>query len=335
LKASAAYLATLVLLVVGGQQTYGALMLTPAGQAAGFALSSFATGFPVAQGVGPIGIAFPAAGGVLVGDYPGNVRLFPTDTDGQNAGSIPVSQNYGFANATGMAQVSGNVYVNQASNARVVQLNGDGTFQRVLANIPGAPNLTGMTVDPANGHLFVSEPTTTGAFNQVLDINPFTGSTRIFLSGGTFTDGLAFNSDGSILYAATNSTGVTGFDARTGAVVFGPVLISGGPDGVALGTGSLLGNLFVNTNDGRVVELNLTTLTQTNIASGGTRGDLVYVDPHDGSLLLTQTDSVFRLTAPSGGGFFLATAPVPEPSSLALLGIGFASVGLLRPRKKG
>ena len=34
-------------------------------------------------------MVFPASGGVLVSDGPGNVRLFPTDTDGQNATTVP------------------------------------------------------------------------------------------------------------------------------------------------------------------------------------------------------------------------------------------------------
>ena len=65
------------------------LTLTAAGQAAGFGLSTFATGFPELSGIGPLGVVFPASGGVLVSDDPGNVRLFPTDTDGQNATTVP------------------------------------------------------------------------------------------------------------------------------------------------------------------------------------------------------------------------------------------------------
>ena len=75
----------------------------------------------------------------------------------------------------------------------------------------------------------------------------------------------------------------------------------------------------MNNNDGTVVEVNLTTLTQTLIATGGSRGDFVLVDPNDGNLLLTQSDRIIRLH----GQF----APVPEPSTILVLGIG--TVGLI------
>ena len=65
------------------------LTLTAAGQAAGFGLSTFATGFPSSGGIGPGGVGFPASGGVLVSDALGNVRLFPSDTDGQDAATVP------------------------------------------------------------------------------------------------------------------------------------------------------------------------------------------------------------------------------------------------------
>ena len=73
------------------RQLLTGLTVTAAGQAAGFSLSTFATGFPERSGttIGPLGMVFPATGGVLVSDGPGNVRLFPTDTDGQNAAAVP------------------------------------------------------------------------------------------------------------------------------------------------------------------------------------------------------------------------------------------------------
>ena len=63
------------------------LTLTTAGMAAGFSISTFVTDIsPTPTGYGPSGIAFPNSGGVLVsGDAAGNVRWFPSDTDGQSA----------------------------------------------------------------------------------------------------------------------------------------------------------------------------------------------------------------------------------------------------------
>src|SRR5262249_27232956 len=134
-------------------------------------------------------------------------------------------------------------------------------------------------------------------------------------------DGVDFNASGSILYVARDDDQgrVLGFDTVTKAQVFDSGIITGGPDGLALGTGVLAGNLFVNTNDGRDVEINITTLAQTDIANGGSRGDFVKVDPNNGTLLLIQSDSIVRLTAPAGGGF--EGAAVPEPSSLCIFGV--------------
>ena len=67
----------------------------------------------------------------------------------------------------------------------------------------------------------------------------------------------------------------------------------------------MAGDLFVNTNGGTVVEANLATAAQTVIASGGSRGDWVTVDPSNGTLLLTQTDRIMRLTPA-----FLSSLPI-------------------------
>jgi hypothetical protein len=73
-----------------GGTSAGSLTLTASGSGAGFSLATFATGFPSrSDGLGPFGIGFPSTGGVLVTDGAGNVRQFPTDTDGQNAANVP------------------------------------------------------------------------------------------------------------------------------------------------------------------------------------------------------------------------------------------------------
>ena len=91
------------------------MTLTAAGVAQ-FSLSTFVDGFPVTSAgfnacCGPLGIAFPTTGGVLVSDYSGNVRLFATDTDNQLASAGVIGQNYGFANAVGLASSLGNIYM--------------------------------------------------------------------------------------------------------------------------------------------------------------------------------------------------------------------------------
>ena len=84
-----------VLALIGGE-AQAAAVLTAAG-AADFTLSTFADQFPITSVpcCGPLGIAFPTTGGVMVADYPGNVRVFATDTDNQHASAGVIGQNYG------------------------------------------------------------------------------------------------------------------------------------------------------------------------------------------------------------------------------------------------
>ena len=159
--------------------------------------------------------------------------------------------------------------------------------------------------NPTNGHLFV------GSFlgGEIWDLNPANGALLPFASAAQ-PDGLALSPDGRTLYAAAaNISSVVGFDTTTGTQVYNSGQIPGVVDGLALGTGNFAGKLFVNTNGGTLVEVDLSTNAQTVIASGGSRGDFVSVDPTNDTLLITQSDSVLRL---SGATF------APEPASIGL-----------------
>jgi hypothetical protein len=243
------------------RQLLAGLTLTPAGRAAGFGLSTFATGFPNSGNIGPFGTVFPASGGVLVSDSLGNVRLFPTDADGQNAATVPpVSGAHYPGSATGMARVGANLYLMMTGRNQIGQISDNGTLEKVVASVPSP---LGVTVDPINGHLFVSSFS-----SKIYDVNPLTGTISVFLN--VAPDGLAFDANAGILYAAfdgaANGDRVEGFNVTTKAMVLKSGTIAAGPDGIALGTGPVAGNLFVNTNGGTVVEVNLATAAQTVIA---------------------------------------------------------------------
>jgi len=274
------------------------MTLTPAG-AALFTLSTFVDGFPVVSCCGPLGIAFPTSGGVMVADFPGNVRVFANDTDGQLASAGVIGQNYGNFNGVGLASSNGNIYLTQQGAGILAQLNNNGTLNHVL---PGSyPQATGIATNPVDGTIYVS----TIGNGVIFRVNPTTQVQTPFIFAAA--DGLTVDAAGTTLYAEVGGH-ILAYNANTGAFLRDLGAIAGA-DGTAIGTsGNLLGKLFVNTNFGQVWEIDTVTLTQTLIASGGTRGDFVTVDPLTDTLLITQTDDILRLT-PTGGGF----TPVPGP----------------------
>jgi len=295
------------------------LTLTQAGINLGFRLTTFATDFPTASGIGPMGVAFSGSK-VLVTDYPGNVRVFPSDADGQSANSAPVTQSYGFSNAKAFTRANGVLYMTQEGNSRVVQVNDDGTLNRVAA--VGVSTATGVATNPNTGRLFVSGG---GGNSAIQDVDPVSGAVATWLSNLAQPDGLAISNDGHTLYAAMyGGNDLVGFDTGSKANVFdynslNPSTPITGIDGIALGYGALTGKIFANTNSGTVYEIDLTTGASTLIASGGSRGDFVAPDVSgQGSLLLTQSDRILRLAPfpPSGGGTVALLSLSLNPASV-------------------
>src|SRR5712692_10245097 len=95
----------LVLEALEGRLCPGVLTLTPSSISAGFGISTFATDFPIQFALGVTSILFRNQGGELVTDGSGNVRLFPTDSDGQSAAYISPGQSFDYGDALALAKV--------------------------------------------------------------------------------------------------------------------------------------------------------------------------------------------------------------------------------------
>jgi hypothetical protein len=286
------------------------MTLTAAATAEGFGLSTFATGFasnnfPSVGIVGPVGIAATSAGILISDPVDGTVRLF-ADVDNQTVVAALKTTSYGVGAVHGMTVLGDAVYMNSQSAGTLLQLNPDGTLNQTI--VGGFSVAQGVVADPFTGHIYVASA------GGIFEVDPIAKTKTLFSSITSF-DGLTLSPDGTTLYG-TSVGHLIGFNTTSKAVTFDSGFISGGPDGTVIGLGPLAGNIFANTNSGTFVEINLSTLAQTVLATGGSRGDFVNIDTSNGTLLLTQSDRVLRLTPPTGG---FEAAPEPSSASTALI----------------
>ncbi len=303
--------ATALLLTVGSSH---ALTITAAGNSLGFSLTTFVSGIP-SNPYGPLGIAVNSSGQVLVNSYPDRKNYLFNNSDGQTLGDA-ISSVYTGRSVAAMTLANGSVW---QSGGPLARLNDDGSIAQIFSTITLNH---GIWTNPVNDHI-IAQGTAPGLGYGLLDIDVSgtTPTTRLINTAGT--DGLTVSSDGTTLFTVSGS-----YDIASGALIASYNIPGADGMGVITSPGnSLDGKVVVNTIYGNVILLDPVTLTQTLIAHGGTRGDFVAADHTSGTLLLSQTNSIERLSC--GVDCAIGSKLVPEPSTLAIM-----TFGLLGLRRK-
>ena len=327
---------------IGGCLTYqpanAALVITAAGAADGFSLSTFYSGDP-STFYGLLDFANGNAGQVVATSYARNQLELLNDVDGQTPGTVlgtvPVPAGAAYSVVT---TPSGVYYGGNGSGYYKVNPTTLGTTLLTLSQVSGQnpTSYLGMWANPVTGHLISS------SYQGLLDIDPVSGAVHVITTTTGF-DGVTVDPTGTIACGELGSFEVECYTiSGTNALVKNFNTIGHSPDGTGFITGgSLNGDLIVNNNDGTVGVIDYSTGVETIIASGGTRGDFVSPDLSNGTLFLASADQVERLTlagASIGCGTSCSTggtgttSAVPEPTTLALLGLGFVSLAFARRR---
>jgi hypothetical protein len=324
----AALSAVLFVFALGGEAS-AQLTLTPQGKADGFTLTEFVSGFPVASGglpasYGPFGVAVNSDRNVIVLSGADDVNYVFKDVDGQTlanalitapAPGIPPA----YAYSNGFVWGSTSAFPNGSAPAfSLVKLNNNGSVNQTYDEIPTS---VGLWTNPTNGHLIAEVP----GFGIVdIDVSGSTPTFSTILSSPIVANGLTVSPDGTVAYVAGNESAgagsvffVAGFRISDGAPVYGPFDVPDGALGVGvISDGPLKGDIEVTSDNGELYLLdalgNLTT-----IATGGFGGAYSSPDWTNGSLFISEADSVWRLSV----------TVVPEPSTWIMAVFGFVGLG--------
>jgi hypothetical protein len=309
------------------------LALTAAGIADGFTLDTFVSGYNFGGSLsyGPLAQGILSNGNVITGSS-GDQKIYVfSDVNGQTLGSAISATSYGCQTANcnfAMTTAGGQVYGAQSFGGTYERFNSNGTFAPLTTTgtlaTNGVTNFLGMWGNPVNGHIISSSSV------GLIDIDPTTGNYRVIVAG-LQPDGVSVSPDGTRAYVQING-GISVYNIATGAFITSYSGNGHGPDGTGVIAGGIFdGFIVVNNNDGTVGLINPTTGIETIIASGGSRGDYVSPDTSNGTLFLSQNELVDRLGC--GPGCAIGVSAVPEPSTWAMLLLGFAGIGFMAYRR--
>ncbi|MBS0360721.1 MAG: PEPxxWA-CTERM sorting domain-containing protein [Proteobacteria bacterium] len=330
----AASAAILTAAVAAPQAASAAMALTSNGTTLGFTLSTFASGIPQSPPYAAWGSAILANGNVVMNGYNSfgqTVNYVWADVDGQTPGSALSVSAWNDGNyASALTRLGTTVYGTQYGSGpgTVNVVNSDGSVGALISNIGRG----GLDADAARNSLLVA----TDSGLEEIDLSnsdPNANHRYVAGPGGGAIDGVTVSPDGQTAYVEQNGA-IIGYRISDGVQVFSNFGTSA-PDGVGvIRSGALAGNLIVNTNFGEVDMINVTTNALTVIASGGSRGDYVGFDGSNGTLFLSQGDSLLRLGL-TGGDIGGGGGPtVPEPATWALMLLGFGAMGATLRRRR-
>jgi hypothetical protein len=241
------------------------------------------------------------------------------------------------------ADAAGNIYVTTfdptgATPGQVVVFSSSGKLLRQVVVAGASPQLLGLAFHPSTGDLLVIDfgPVLVGGAGQVLKVDPFTGSSSVFMTatGSAGLNGLTFDASGNV-YVSDSFQGIiwkTGPAGGAGtAWVTSPLLTTGGvpPFGAnGLAFNNAGDTLFVaNTGDDTIVQIPV---------SGGLPGTpSVFVNSINGpdGLLVDGADNIWVVANQAD------EIVVLDPSGRAIAKLGDfdgidthgAAVGLLFP----
>jgi hypothetical protein len=313
------------------------LIINATGTGLGFSATTVVSAIPATapNGFGPFGLTLTGDNNILFSNFANNTRYVIPDANGQTFPSaalftVPASG----SSTQGYAKVGGLAYGSNGSN--YVQFNNDGTVNHVLTftGLPSVSPSLGMAGNPVSGKLIAASS------RGLIEIDPIANTYRVINS--VSGDGVSVSPNGTIAYVEVAGA-IRGYNIATGTQVFQSNAISGGPDGtgVIASTSALNGFIIVVKNNGDVSILDPITKTETLIGTNANeRGDYVSPDFTNGTLLIDFSTQIVRLSCGElcAIGTVIPEPPpiggtVPEPATLALVGIAIAGVGWTRRKQ--